>query len=191
MAAILCGGDTGGAGASKRIKHDIAHVGIEAHHPFGQRNGEGGRMTHPFGRFGGNLPDGEGCGHKLIAANVRCAPIRARKLFFGKDEQILMQIAQPWRFGTLPTAPGTIAAGPFGLLPDHFAHRQKTNRVMHFIKVGVQGNIRFTPQVGNVDHIASTGQQDAVNFLGHLTDQGEIGGHTHVAFVIFPHIIGR
>ena len=65
---------------------------------------------------------------------------------------------------------------PFGHIPDD---------------IGMEGNIRFAPQVGDVDAGPAPGHQDPVDLLPDPAQKSEIFFQGHVLVVLFPDVIRR
>ena len=52
-------------------------------------------------------------------------------------------------------------------------------------------NVRFTPEIGNIDHHSSTGREHSVALSEHLVEHREVFLQREVLIVVFGGVVGR
>ena len=113
------------------------------------------------------------------------------KLGFAEDQEVFVHIPERGVGRRAPGAPGGRGGGAGGFVPNDFAAHQETLGQHVPDDKGMEGNIRFAPQVGDVDAGPAAGRQHPVDLPPDPAQKLQVIFQGGVLVVFLPDIIRR
>ena len=149
-------------------------------------------MPDLAGRFGRYGPDRLVVFHKLVPGDgaFPFSGVLALEGVLAEHQDVFVHIPQGGVARRLPRTPGRGGTCAGGLVPDDLAAHQQAQAERLFNDQGMQGYVRFAPQVGNVDAHAPARHQAAQALPPDPLQKSQVVLQRQVLVVFLAHVVG-